>query len=81
MGCTMKKLYFVAGPPTEAELEEAEREGALIRNALAWHEGDAFEECAQALGEKRNIPTPYRHLWKQRGEVAKTPAKKSGKAK
>lgn len=78
----MKKLYFMAGLPDETELEEAKNEGALIRNSLAWHPGDAFEECDLALGRPENIPEPYRHLWQDNADENDTlPVKAAKKAK
>lgn len=74
----MKKLYFVAGLPTDAEIEEATREGALIRNCLAWHEGDSFEDCDEVLGKEADIPASYRHLWKA-GHEEPLPSLKKGR--
>lgn len=58
----MRILYFTQGLPSEKELAEAERLGALLRNSLAWHEGDAFEPCDLVMGRPESVPPPYRDL-------------------
>lgn len=62
----MKILYFTRGLPDDAELEEARKNGALLRNRLAWHERDCLESCDLVLGRKENIPSPYLHLWREK---------------
>lgn len=52
-----KILFFVEGVPTPEQIVEAKQLGALIRNAKAWHPGDAMEDCDQAVGA---VPEAYK---------------------
>lgn len=74
----MKILFFTRGLPERAELEEAAKAGALLRDCLAWHEGDFTEDCDLVMGKPENIPKPYRVFWKGTDKGAKTRKAKNG---
>lgn len=52
----MKRLYFYTELTAEVR-QEAERLGALLRDASAWHEADSVETCDETYGSP---PGPYR---------------------
>lgn len=56
-----KILYFVNGNPTPEQSEQAEKMGALIRDASAYREGDFIERCDYVVGD---YPDAYAHLAK-----------------
>lgn len=56
----MKILYFYRGQPTEQEMNDAQKSGAVLRDARAWHQGDFVEQCDAASGRPENVPAPYR---------------------
>ncbi len=70
-----KKLYFVQGAATAAEAREAACAGALIRNALAWTEGDFVEQCEEAMDAF--VPPPYLPFEKSEQKAVKGKDKKA----
>lgn len=78
-----KTLYFIWGQPTEQERLDALTVGAVLRDAMAWHEGDFTEQCDVVSGKPENIPAPYRKFPYRKPEfmeAVKTPDKKKRKA-
>ena len=68
----MKILYFVKAHATEAQAKQAKQVGAIIRNALACHDGDFIEACDFVTGD---VPNLYSHIPIYETEKPKQPKK------
>ena len=74
----MKILWFIKGEITDRHIEQARKEGLIIRSADAYHDGDFIEVCDAVKGD---VPKVYADLYGQEMQKSEQKQKKPAEGK